>query len=77
MYFWETHNSNREVVVDDFIGHWVALLLTLISDDLHTPAVHQHLGAPLDVFQNTTQIFAVVSLKKKKHIKNNMIDTDN
>lgn len=64
-YSWETHHSDREVVVDEFIGHWVALLLILIWDDLHTPAVHQHLRAPLDVFKNTTQILSVVSFKKK------------
>lgn len=61
LYFWETYHANREVVVDDFIRHRIALLFILIGDDLHTPAVHQHLRAPLDVFKYTTQILAVIS----------------
>ena len=59
--FWETHHANREVVVDYFIRHRIAFLFILIGDDLHTPAVHQHLRAPLDVFKYTTQILAVIS----------------
>lgn len=67
--FLETHNANREVIIDDFIWNWVAFLLILICDDLHTPAVHPHLRAPLDVFKNTTQILTVISLQKAKHTK--------
>lgn len=60
---WETHHSDGEVVVDDFIRHGVSLLLILIGDDLHAPAVHRHRGASLDLLQDATQIFAVVSWK--------------
>lgn len=70
--FWETHNANREVVVDDFVWHRVAFFLILICDDLHTPAIHQHLRAPLDVLENTTQILSIVSFKKATHTKTNM-----
>lgn len=64
--FLETHNTDGEVVVDDFVGHGVALGLALVRDDLHTPAVHLHQRAPLDVLQNPSQILAVVASRRER-----------
>ena len=55
-----THHSDGEVVVDDLVGHGVALLLVRVRHHLHAPAVHEHWGAALQLLQHPAQVHAVV-----------------
>lgn len=48
----------------------------LVRDDLHAPAVHQHLRAALDVFEDTTQILSVVSCRAEEAKQEGQRDRD-
>lgn len=55
------HHSNGEVIVDDLKGHKISYILGVVWYHLHTPAVHVHQQAPFDLFQDLTEVRAVVS----------------
>lgn len=51
-----THHSNREVVVDDLVGHRVSCLLGVVGYHLDAPAVHVNQLASFYLLQDLTQV---------------------
>ena len=59
-----TYHSYGEVVVDDAVGDWVALLLLVFGDDVDVPAVQHQLDAVLDVPQGLQHAAPLVACRK-------------
>lgn len=51
-----THHSNREVVVNDLVGHRVPSLLGVVWYHLDAPAVHQNPLTSFDLLQDLSQV---------------------
>lgn len=56
-----THHTNREIVVDDVIRHWVALVCHIRRKDLQTPAIHLYQCTLLNLLHDFCQISAFIS----------------
>lgn len=56
-----SYHSDGEIVVDDFVGHRVTSVMAFLRNHLYAPAVHRNHRTPLDVFQDSAQIHAVVA----------------
>lgn len=68
-----SYHSNREVVVDDFVGHRVTSLLTVLQGHLYAPAIHRNHRTALNVLQDPAQIhtiisYGIITVKNTKYI---------
>lgn len=67
-----SYHSNGEVVVDDFIGHRVTSLLTVLQGHLYAPAIHRNHRTALNVLQDPAQIhsiitYNIITVRNSKH----------
>lgn len=56
-----THHTNREIVVDDVIRHWVTFVCHIRWNNLQTPAIHLYQCALFNLFNDFCQISAFIS----------------